>query len=196
MNKKLVAAICFAGVVLCCIWIYSCCFAYITEYNMGNSCYQSGQYEDAVSWYEKALEKGMVSDAEYNTRINLALARIAMLEDDYAHEDNRDNSIALLEQAKGDLSDDSCASGDARQLKEEIEAALEELYRQQEGAESEEEEETEEQEDTSESDEREQSIREQIGQMQDEAYQDRETDRQFMEEFDMEINFDFDADIW
>ena len=59
---------------------------YIVYYNNGNIHYQKGEYEDAIEEYELALEQNPPhEEEECEIRINLALAIIATLPEEYVY---------------------------------------------------------------------------------------------------------------
>ncbi len=204
MKRKIIAAIAIVCLLLCCGWIYNRFFAYAVHYNLGNMYYRNYSYISAQEHYEKALEKNVPEGKECRIRINLALAMLVWLDADYAQPDQVENSIMILEGAKNQLLADNCATeegtghnAEAEQLKKEIDEILEQLYEQQESGEGDDpESDTPEKEQGDEMDAKEQSIREELAQMQEKAFQDRETDRQFMMEYDYETIFDYDGDIW
>lgn len=116
-----------------------------------------------------------------------------------------DNSIMVLEEARWELLAQDCAtdagtghSKEAEQLKEEIDKMLKQLYQQQENSGGGDGSESGEQgkEKPEELDAKEQSVREEISKMQEKAYQEREAERQFMQEIDLETVFDYEGDIW
>ena len=203
MKRKMISAIVIVCLLLCIGWIYNRFFAYAMHYNLGNMQYRRYSYMSAEEQYEKALMEHIPKGKECCVRINMALVMIETLSTDYAQPDQVENSIMVLESARDQLLADNCAteegsghSKEAEQLKKEIEDILEELYKHQEnnGGDGSQEEMTEEQ--SKEMDAKEQSIRDEIAQMQEKAYQDRETDRQFMQDHDYETIFGYDGDIW
>ena len=107
---------------------------YIAHYNMGNIHYQNGKYEEAIKEYKEALSLEPGKDDECDVRINLALAIIKTLPEEYNAPENVESSINILKDAKEVLIEDGCAAqnGDghnetAQKLKEEIDKMLEEL---------------------------------------------------------------------
>jgi len=204
VKRKFVAAICIVSLLVGCVCIYNRYFAYIAEYNMGNSDYRNDSYNGAIAWYNKALERNLPEEKECSIRINKALAYVGLLGEGYDSPDRIADSVSLLEIARDTLLTDNCATEEgtghsekAEQLKEEIERMLEELQKKQgSGGEGEEEQADPEEGDTEEAGAKEQNIRQEIERMQENAYQDRQEEEQFMQEFDMEINFDYEGDIW
>ncbi len=107
---------------------------YVAHYNNGNCHYKGLDYQAAIADYRAALRANPPKNKECSIRINLVLAMLQQLGDDYAEPDQIQNSIATLEEARNILLEDDCAteSGDghsktAEKLKEEIEKILEEL---------------------------------------------------------------------
>jgi len=204
MKRRVIATVSVVCLLLCLGWIYNRFFAYAVHYNLGNMYYRNYSFVSATEQYEKALDKNVPEGKECRIRVNLALIMAESLGGDYAEPDQVADSIQILEGAKDVLLADNCATEEdtghseaAEQLKEEIEKILEELYEQQEGsAGGVSEEGSTKEEQSEEMDAKEQSIREELAKMQEKAYQDRESDRQFMKEYDYEIIFDYDGDIW
>ena len=204
MRRKIIAAVLIVGILLGAVGIYSRCFAYIIHYNMGNTNYRQYSYDKAIRQYEKALAQRVPEGKECPIRINLALAMLGTLGADFMEPGQVNDSILVLEEAREQLLTDNCAteketghSPEAEQLKKEIDAILEQLYEKKEenGGEGDEPSEPEETK-PAETDAKEQSVREELAKMQEKAYQDRETDRQFMKEYDLETIFEYEGDIW
>ena len=204
MKRKLIAAMFIVCLLLGFSWIYNCFFAYAMHYNLGNMYYRNYSFVSAKEQYEKALDEKIPKGKECRIRVNLALIMAESLGGDYAEPDQVEDSIMVLEGAKDQLLEDNCATEEgtghsetAEQLKEEIDKILEELYKQREGNEGENPKDGSEQDTQSEEmDVKEKSIREELAQMQEKAFQDRESDRQFMKEYDYETIFEYDGDIW
>lgn len=204
MKRRIIAAIAIVCILLGCVWIYNRYYAYVIHYNLGNMYDREYSYASAIKQYEKALEKNIPEGKECRIRINLALAMMDTLGTDFARPDQVDNSIMILKGAKNQLLADNCAteeetghSAEAEQLKKEIDAILEQLYEKKGSGEGDEQDpDPQEEPDTEEMDAKEQSIREELAKMQEKAYQDREADRQFMQEYDYETIFDYEGDIW
>ncbi|MBQ8526851.1 MAG: hypothetical protein IJ429_00130 [Lachnospiraceae bacterium] len=204
MKRKLVAAICIVCLVACSIFLYHRLFAYIVEYNVGNSFARNEMYASAGAEYEKALSRDVPEGKECSIRINYALCMVRSLGEDYAEPDRADVSVSVLEDARNVLLEDNCAteegtghSEEAEQLREEIERLLEELRQSSSGEEDEDTKQAQaEDASTKEEDIREQNIRRQLGEMQSKSFQERREEEQFMAEFDAEIVFDYDGDIW
>ncbi len=113
--------------------------SYIAHYNNGNIHYQCGEYEEAIEDYKQALEANPPhEDEECDIRVNLALAIIGTLPEDYSAPENIEQSIQILEEARDYLLEEECAldegeghDKDAQKLKEEIDALIEQLKQQQ-----------------------------------------------------------------
>lgn len=203
MKRKLVAAIFILCLLVGGVAVFNRCFSYVVNYNVGNAYFKKEFYATAKTYYEEALQKDVPEGKECSIRINLALAMLSDLGDDYAQTDNIEASIEILENAKDVLLEDDCATEDgsghsetAEQLREEIQKAIENLKNRQESKEEKGESYEPKEENSKEEDIREQSIRQEIERMQEGANRDRQEEVQFMQEFDYEINFDYDGDIW
>ena len=201
MKRKIIAAVLIAGVLFGCVGIVSKYFAYVVHYNNGNRYYRQYSYGRAIEQYEKALEQVIPEGKECRIRINLALAMLGLLGPDYAQPEQIENSIIILEEARWELLAQDCAteggtghSEEAEQLKKEIDEMLKELYQQQ-GSGGKDSGSTQ-QEEPEETDAKEQSVREELSKIQEKAYQEREAERQFMKEIDLETVFDYEGDIW
>lgn len=205
MRRKWIAAILIVCLLLGCSGIYNRYLAFTVYYNLGNRSYKQYSFDKAGRQYQQALDKRVPKGKECRIRINLALAMIETLSIDYAAPDEVYNSIAILEDAREWLLGADCAteegtghSAEAEQLKTEIDEMLEQLYEQQEssggGDDSDSQQQSEEE--TEEMEAKEQSVREEISKMQEKAFQDREAERQFMQEFDLETVFEYEGNIW
>ncbi len=177
---------------------------YIVHYNDGNIEYQNGNFDTAIEAYSKALALNPPKFKECSVRINVALAMIGRMGEDFDAPENVDDSIAQLQAAKDVLLADECAteyddghSETAEKLKEEIEEMLRKLQEQKQLASAPGEEETGPKSEDSEDDEVENSLKQQLRQIQSEAYTQREEQSQFVEDIRSEMNFNFDNDpIW
>ena len=105
---------------------------YIVHYNNGNVYYQQGDYEEAIDEYETALEKNPPEGKECPIRINLALSKLALLDDDALSKEKIDDTIEVLKDCLEILSEDGCATDDgdghnnrAQRLYDEIKEMLE-----------------------------------------------------------------------
>lgn len=204
MKRKLIAAIAIVCLLLVSVWMYDRYFAYVVHYNLGNMHYREYDCPLMLEQYEKALEKNVPEGKECRIRVNYALALIKTLDSEYAQPNQVDNSIMILEEAREKLLADNCAteegrghSAEAEQLKKEIDEILEQLYEQQKNGEGgNQDSDPDEEKKTEEMDVKEKNIREELAKMQEKAYQDRESDRQFMKEYDYETIFDYEGDIW
>lgn len=111
----------------------------VSDYNAGNLQYQKGNYEEAIAYYQSALEQNPTKKKECKIRINLALSMIATLDTEEMTESEIEDAISLLEDAKVILCTNGCAREDGRghdetaqTLKEEIDRLIEELKEKQE----------------------------------------------------------------
>lgn len=182
---------------------------YVVYYNQGNIYYKNESYADAIESYEKALELNPPKEKECSIRINLALAMLATMEEDYAAPDNVEASLEILRAAQDVLLEEDCATeaGDghsetAEQLKEEIEAMIEQLEQQQsepepeDGKESEDEKKTDSTEEQTEEDAFEEDVKKAIQEKQSKANRERQQNLDYYEDFDKDFNFDSDGYIW
>ena len=187
--------------VTMCNWLQP----YIAHYNLGNIHYQNGDYEKAIEEYKLAMKKEPKSSHKCDIRVNIALAAIKTLPEDYSSQENIENTIKVLEEAKKVLIEAGCAKKDedghdeeATKLREEIDDILDELNQkekpEEEGGESKEpqnqpgEKEPEEQ--------REQEIKEQLKQQQNNAYKNRYEDEMFYEEYEQDFGDYFYEPVW
>lgn len=183
--------------------VLNCFQPYIAHYNNGNIYYQEENYDKAIEEYNEALGLHPPKDRECSIRINLALAMIKNLGEDYDVPENVDASIEQLKKAKEVLLEEDCATQDgeghsrtAEKLKEEIEELIRQLEEQA-NADPEPEDDGEEKDDTqSVEDELEENLKQELQQIQSEAYQEREENLQFMDEIYMDYNFDINDTIW
>lgn len=174
---------------------------YVAHYNQGNIYYKNNRFEDAISSYERALELYPPEEKECAIRINLALAMLGTMDEDYSAPEHVDTSLEILREARDVLLEKGCAAenGDghsetAEQLKEEIEAMMEQLEQKSESEpekNEETEEEKEETEDTFEDD-----VKKALQEKQSKANQERKESLDYYEEFEKDYNFDADGYIW
>lgn len=175
--------------------------AYIPYYNNGNIHYQQGRFEEAKEDYLQALEHNPPhEDQECDIRVNLALAIIATLPEDYAAPENVQASIATLEEAKQYLLEEDCAMDngqghdkEAQKLKDEIDKLIEQLKNQNPSPETP---------DTPDSpgekpepEDEEDEIKEQLMEIQQNSIQEREEELELYEEIDTN-GYDWDGEIW
>ena len=199
MIRKIVAGIFIILMVLIGILF----FRFLFLYNSGNNHYERMDYMGAMEEYEKALAANPFHLKECYIRINLALSMIFNLGDDFDAPQNRENSINTLLAAKEVLLAENCAtlegnghSATAEQLKEEIDKLLEMLQENNDSSAPEEEDKPTGGSTNAISEESEVSIQNQIQDMQNSATQERQENLQFMEDWEQEINYDFEMDIW
>lgn len=177
-------------------------FRYLFLYNKANRLYQRKDYVAAIEIYEDALHALPPRYKECSIRINLALAMIYNLGDNYAAPDQVENSINTLLKAREILLEDDCATqeGDghsetAERLKDEIDRLLEELQPPEPQDPN-----NPSNEDTPETppasplnEEEENQLQQQLQEIQNNAYQEREEGIQSANELNMDINFNFDG---
>ena len=117
---------------------------YIVYYNNGNVMYQNKDYEAAIEYYEKSLENDPPEGKECPIRINLALAKLALLGEDRLTPEKIDETIDTLNECLDILSEEDCANEDddghdnrAQRLYNEIKEMLEEAEAEKEKQEEE-----------------------------------------------------------
>ena len=183
---------------------------YIAHYNAGNIYYKNGEYSNAIKEYQKALEKKSPKFKECRIRINLALSMIGQIGEDYDAPENIEATIDQLKEARSVLLNNGCAtedgdghSGTAEKLKEEIDELIKELENQKgSGSSSDEDEEDDDDEkedkkqEQKENDTKEADIKEKLQEQQAGSYLERESEIQSTEDFNMDINLDYDGVIW
>lgn len=178
---------------------------YIAHYNQGNIYYKNDCFEDAVASYEKALDVSPPEEKECAIRINLALAMLGTMDEDYSAPEYVDTSLEILKGARDVLLEKGCAAenGDghsetAEQLKVEIEALMEQLEQQSEAEpkEGEETETEEEKEQEADEDDFEEDVKKSLQEKQSKANQERKEFFDYYQEFDQDFNFDADGYIW
>lgn len=140
--------------------------SYIVHYNKGNVFYQEEDYDSAIDECKDALTKHPTKKKECSIRINLALAMIAQIDFDDNSEENIQNAINTLYDARDVLCENGCAnenddnghSEKAEQLKKDIDDTIKELEEKQNSSDSDEdEEESEKNDDTEKKDEEKES---------------------------------------
>ncbi len=182
---------------------------YVAHYNNGNIHYQNGEYQEAIEDYKLALEADPPHESEEcDIRVNLALAVIGTLPEEYSAPENIEQSITTLEEAKGYLLEEECAMDDAeghdedaQKLKEEIDQLIEQLKQQQQsqggsGEDDQDEPEEEDEQEQGGSDDREEEIKEELQQIQEESHQEREDTLQLYEEMDSNANTNWGGTVW
>lgn len=199
MKRKIFAAI-FIILMVIAGFLF---FRYIFYYNSGNRDFERMDYVGAIEEYENALASNPTHGKECSIRINLALAMIYNLGEDFAEPENVENSIEVLLAAKDVLLEEECATleGDghsetAEQLKREIDELIEQLQQEASSKPSEDEEEETESPQGTIDEETEQEIMEQLQQTQSSATQERQENIQESEIRQEGANFDFDISIW
>lgn len=183
--------------------------SYIAHYNNGNIHYQAGEYEEAIEDYKQALEANPPHESEEcDIRVNLALAIIGTLPEEYSSPENIEQSIATLQEAREYLLQEECAldegeghDKDAQKLKNEIDALIEQLKQQQQsqggqGQDNQNKPEEEEEEENGGQGDREEEIKEELQQLQEESHQDREDTLQLYEEMDTNADYNWGGQVW
>lgn len=183
---------------------------YIVYYNNGNTHYRKGEYVEAIEDYKEALEHNPPhKPEECNIRVNLALAIIQTLPEDYSAPQNIEKSIATLEEARAYLLEEDCAQDeedghdkDAQKLKEELDRWIEQLKQQQQaqGGDGDQDQQQpnndDEQQQTGTQDSYEQDIKEELQELQLNAHQEREDTLQLYEELDSNADYNWNGTIW
>lgn len=110
---------------------------YINPYNRGNIFYSLGDYDRAITEYDLALSYNPPEPADCMIRVNYALALIAPIDPDNINEDNLEEVLDILDEARDILCEDGCANDKgtghydpAQTLKDEIDEFEEELLQQ------------------------------------------------------------------
>ncbi len=110
---------------------------YINPYNRGNIFYSLGDYDRAIAEYDLALSYNPPEPADCMIRVNYALALIAPIDPDNINEDNLEEVLDILDEARDILCEDGCANDKgtghydpAQTLKDEIDEFEEELLQQ------------------------------------------------------------------
>lgn len=168
--------------------------AWLPYYNLGNSSYQQGNYDNAIMLYEDALEENPGHPAACSIRVNMALAMLQQID---FENDSSESIVKQLLAARAVLTEDGCAgetepdghSEEAEELKKNIDDMLEQMENQGESDESDESDESEEsdeeeQSEESESEEQETSQREEeIQQQLEDMMQENMEQRQETQEW-------------
>lgn len=112
---------------------------YIVHYNNGNIRYRLYDFDMAIEEYETALSLNPPEGKECPIRVNLALAKLALLDPEWLSEEHIEDSIDILDECLDILSEDDCANDDgdghdedAQQLYDEIKKMKEEAEKEQE----------------------------------------------------------------
>lgn len=111
--------------------------SYLPYYNKGNEEFENNDYEEAIKQYEEALNANYKEDDECDIRVNLALAMLKSVEEDFINRENIENVYKQLEDAKKVLTESDCARDDgnghdteAQKLYEDIDKMLEEIEKE------------------------------------------------------------------
>ncbi len=201
--------------------IFNFAQSYIVHYNQGNIHYQKGEYEDAIRAYNETLALNLPKGKECSVRINLALAMLGTIKEQYDDPAFREDTIQVLLKAREVLLVDGCAtvegdghSREAEKLKEEIEAMLEEQQQkqQQEQQDSQGSPDTQQEENSSDTPQdqeaeeeqaasqaqkqKEQMIKNELKEKQEQANREREDDMAFIRGMEEGYNFLVTDEIW
>ena len=188
-----------------CNWIQP----YIAHYNAGNIYYQNGDYKKAMAEYKLAMEKEPKHNHKCDIRINMALAMLMTLPEDYLSEENIENTKEVLTKARDVLIKDDCAkdkeaghSDEATKLREEIDDMLNQVSQEEDpngnGEENGggEEGQGTDPADPQTGDSREQEIKNKLKNGQGNAYKERVDDEKFYEEIEKEYGNHFEEPVW
>ncbi len=174
------------------------CIAY---YNNGNILYQQKDYNGAIGEYQQALGYDLSHGKECDVRVNLALAMIYNMGDDYASPEKIESSIETLKEAREVLLAEGCATDnddghdkEAQKLKNEIDELIKQLEEQQQ-QQSQQPQQGEEEGGQSSEDQYEEDIKEQLQENQANAHQEREDNLEEYETDYNDWNYDYDG-IW
>ena len=116
---------------------------WIEPYNRGNSYFKQKKYDKAIEEYDKALDESFLPEKkECDVRVNKALSMVIPIDTESINDENRQETIDLLDDALDVLSEEGCATyddhghdKDAQTLYNEILEYKEELEQQQEQSE-------------------------------------------------------------
>lgn len=189
-----------ASPLFICNWFQS----YVAHYNMGNIYYSNGNFEAAIDEYKKALEANPDEEKECSVRINLALAIIGTIAEDYSSEENLEDTVAKLKEARAVLLEEDCAteSGDghsetAEKLKREIDEILKALEREEQKQPNNGNNDPEDNPKKDDKDDAyEQNIKEHLQQQQNDSYKERKESLDLYKEYEQEFNFELDGKVW
>lgn len=183
--------------IFSCNWVQS----YLPHYNAGNVYYQNGDYELAIKEYEQALDRDTGKNHFCDIRVNIALAMIGTLPEEYGNEENVEKTIKVLTEARNILIQDGCAkeNGDghdeeATKLKKEIDDILNSLNNggePQPGGNS-----TEPQNGGKTEERKEEEIKKKLQEQQNNGFYERQHIEDFYEEFNQGMGDYFDKPVW
>ncbi|MCQ2516485.1 MAG: tetratricopeptide repeat protein [Saccharofermentans sp.] len=106
---------------------------HVNHYNRGNLYYSLGDYERAIEEYQEALSTVNGKPYDCMTRINYALSLVVPLDLENVNEDNVDDILAVLYEARDILCENDCArensdhgghDSDAQKLKNQIDELI------------------------------------------------------------------------
>ena len=101
---------------------------HVNHYNRGNVFYSLGLYERAQEEYELAMRSHLDEPSDCRLRVNLALSMVEQINPDQINDDNLQQVLEILDEARDILCENGCASRDdnsghypdAQRLKNEI----------------------------------------------------------------------------
>ncbi len=187
---------------------------YLPYYNMGNVYYKNGEYDKAIAYYKKALEKDPPLYKECPVRINLALAMLQKIDFSNLNTPNKvENALRQLRAARAILCEDGCAhpeddqghSAEAEQLKKDIDEMIKQLEQQQEQQQQDQQDDQQPQQDQNNDDgqdqkpdsSREDELREQLNDQKKESMEERsESDQEKEEAENGGGSYDYDGKTW
>ena len=155
---------------------------YIAHYNYGNVLYNNGKYNQAIEEYKRALNLFPPQYKECPIRINLALSILKGLHTEPKNDNDINEDISILEEAKHILCEKGCAHEDdnnghnrqAQRLKNDIDKRIQELEQMKEQAsEGEKEEEDEENNSQEENKENVEEIKEELEEIKEQVMEER-----------------------
>lgn len=155
---------------------------YIAHYNHGNVLYNKGEYDEAIEEYKNALKLFPPKDKECSIRINLTLSMLKKLHNEIQNDDEIEDDLSILKEARDILCEKGCAHEDdnnghnrqAQRLKNDIDKRIQELEQMKEQSnEEEEEEENEENNSQEENKENVEEIKEQLEEIKEQVMEER-----------------------
>lgn len=85
---------------------------YVNLYNRGNIYYTLGKYDLAEAEYAQAMEYDLDDPQECRLRVNYALSLVEQIDPRNITDENLDQVLAILDEARDILCEDGCASRD------------------------------------------------------------------------------------
>lgn len=176
-------------------------------YNKGVKFYKEASYPFAESNFKYALWEKHTKKQECKIRINLALSIVTPITPESVTEDNFEESISRLEEARDYLTENDCAHKDdtaghsrkAQRLKEEIDEYIEQLKKQKESSEKEKEDKDKksadqdkqkaEEEEKKKQQEKQNKLREEIKSIEEEGMSERTENLDLYKSWNLDLNF-------